>query len=270
MDLNKTNQNISTIYSLDKHKLQYDITVMKHNLIQYIENDTKNKKYKFFSNIFLILKIQYLEHIKNTNNSYIYIPDILLRIFKNNSSNITLFNLVGCYNDGNINDLLMENNKIFISENYLHKYFKCTSTKCTEENKIENVLDLYISIITYIYYIKYIQKLNNKFSTEIETYIKTKIYKTSDSKVLLSVYSSTIYDLTIIPNTVKEYLNEEIGSTICYQKIKEHYLKSIHDFYDKYILSFLLHRNADFYENHPLLEKNIAKKIYCTFEVCGK
>ena len=250
---------------------------IKRKIIEYIEYNYNHDKYYF--NIFLLIKLQYLKFANNNINDS-QIPKKVIDIFNNEPQNLKLIQiLLGYSNNEKEEDLLFEENRIIIPADIITNYFRLHSTKCNDEHKyITNKIDLYISILTYIYYKNYLSKLNTDFHKRITIAIFWEIDKNNN---LSSLCNSTIYDFTDIPNTIQMFIYNynEINNSIGKHHHKminnnnnnnnnndliiQHHLKIIHKFYNEYILSYLIHSYKS-YKQHPLIENDLSKSLIYT------
>ena len=236
---------------------------IKRKIIKYIEYNYNHNKYYF--NIFLLIKLQYLNFANNENDSQI--PKNVIDIFNNEPQNLNLLQIILGYSN-NEEDLLFEENRIIIPAEIITNYFRLHSTKCIDEHKyITNKMDLYISVLTYIYYKNYSSKLNTDFHNRIILAIYREIDKNNN---LSSLCNSTIYDFTDIPDTIQMFIYDynEINSSIDKNinnndLIIQHHLKIIHKFYNEYILSHLIHSFKS-YKQHPLIENGLSKSLIYT------
>lgn len=251
----------------------------------YINNNFKNDNY--YLNIFLLLKLIYLCKInENNNNKHIYVPKTVIKTFTKNLKDISFLHIMGCSDVNGINGNSIDiftNQMIIIPEDLIYNYFQRNNTHCNMENIISQKLDLYLSILTYIYHNTYSSILNKDFHNQIISYIRDEIntFNCNDNIINL-LYQSEIYnfqelvinikdfeykfskininifeyfrkyDIDINDISIPNYDNIDINKLNYYEFIV-HHLIMIHSFYNKCIL-FPLIFNTN-YKTHPILEK---------------
>lgn len=178
------------------------------------------EKDEYYNNIYILLKMLYLKY-ENETEITINIPELYF---------LNIYNLM-----------------IISSQNVIQSFFLHRNTIAIDENVyIKKKFDLYISLLTYICYYKYLPKLDKN----IHLHIKDCICNNNPDNSLLS---SEIYKFKIIPNDVIEKFFEKTfvnNNNDNVQRLTCHLLY-IHDFYN-YILNFLINNKNFEYKNHPL------------------
>ena len=204
----------------------------------------------YYSNIFILLKILYLGNkcSKNENNC-IYIP---IEILKTSLKDLTFLSLMG-YNE-NFAKFSNNNNMIITSREAVASFFACRNTNAVDEHQfipLKDKFDLYISLLTYIYY----KRINKKHHTDIVNRILFKLNKSSDD-VIAMLLSSKIYNfknIFSIDISLREnmFVNDDDDDKKI-ETILAYHLLLIHEFYDNYILPTLINNKKHIYKNHPL------------------
>lgn len=251
-------------------------SIEKEAIIKFID------KKCFYNNLFLFLKIKYLiTKYQSEKNKYdhLKIPIHLLYIFNDNKNRKKLtFEYIsgGVNNDNNDFKKYMEN-LIIIPKDIIVNYFLREDTRCYRENTyVKNKLDLYFSILTYIYFYTHFPEnsYTEEFHNEMMAFIKI-IIKHYDNKeeIVDSIYNSTLYDFRNIPNDIKDFMYEfsdiqihsiqfyncynnnyivDINLVQLYSNFVAHHIITIFRFYKEYILSYFIINKLFKYMNHPL------------------
>ena len=247
----------------------------KKSLIKYIETNVTSNNY--YNNIFLILKLNYLQLCEKEKS--IKVPQNLIKIFENDPKKLTFLHISGCNEINNCKIDDFQNNMIFIPQKIISNYFNSMETYCIDEKKfIKNKLDLYLSLLTYIYFHNF-SNLNKNFNIEICNYIKnnTDNYN-SDNDIITYLYNSNIYNFSKIPNDIlnfeynfkdnhidllnyyNQYVDENNLMNIEEFHFIFHHLITIFKFYNQYILSYFI-TSKSLYKFHPLIENNICQNF---------
>ena len=248
-------------------------------IINFITRNFNQKLYHL--NIYILIKLYYLKYTTNNN---VYIPKTLIKRFNETPHCLKFLDIIGCSKNHNFDDDIksfMRQNMILIPENIIVNYFNYNNSKCVKENEyIENKIDLYISILTYIYYWTY--KFNNHFHEKIVLYITDEICTNNNSDIITSLINSKIYNLIDIPNDKIEYFhyaytdhshenplqlfnhynnnnkNNNINdNTITIPSLVMHHLKTVYNFYNTYILTYFINDEKCLYNDHPLIARII-------------
>ena len=224
----------------------------KNAIRDYVSLNSDNDDY--YSNIFILLKILYLGNkcSKNENNC-IYIP---IEILKTSLKDLTFLSLMGYIeNFAKISNNNNEGNMIITSREAVASFFACRNANAVDERKIipiKDKFDLYISLLTYIYYYNSYKRINKEHHTDIVNRILFKLNKSSDN-VIAMLLSSKIYNfknifsIDISPHK-KMFVNDDDDKKN--ETILTYHLLLIHEFYDNYILPTLINN-----------KKNICIKI---------
>ena len=251
-----------------------------NEILEKIENYV-NENYKhdrYYENIFLLLKLQFLKTRNNNHNrNHYHIPSNIKHIFDKNPSKLTFAQIAGFDINSDINNL--SEKMIYIPKQIITSFFLENYTKCVGEKKyIKNKLDLYISLLTYIYHNINYTKLNKIFHARVASYIVGEITNRENVNIdFPEIYSSIIYNFTKIPNIMDKYIYiyhniniDIINNKYSYNTIKnstkiddnfiKHHLTILHKFYNEYILLFLIYFTK-YYTTHPLVENGINQKI---------
>ena len=198
--------------------------------------DDNYKKDEYYSNIFILLKLLYL----NNKCSY-YIPT---KIANTLLKNLKTLDLLG-YNE--------TFDMFIIPQNSIDNFFRIRNTLANDENKyIQDKLDLYISLLTYIYYYLLPRNSHNYIVNLIQSNL------VDDEDINNALLSSTVYDFKNIYNNVEKFFYEKV---VINEKEEEeendlvrmtYHLDLLYNFYNTYILQKLISNKNVAYKNHPL------------------
>ena len=235
------------------------------------------QKENFYNTLFLYLKLNYMKHyynnIANNNNNNNNIEKHLLSRIGNESEKLTFFNIIGLTKFSLTHSLPPQ--VVYIPPNLIKNYFSQKSLrtiKMDRENaNVTNKLDLYFSLLTYIYYHQYSK--NHIIQKEIYEKMLKYIQFKPNEKIISSLYESTIYDFSNITDIMADFKYDVEDIKVngyeffkCYSKTSDddnpkydfksydficHHLITIFRFYEQYILS---HFFTDYipYNDHPL------------------
>ena len=213
-------------------------------------NDNKDDIY---TNIFILLKMLYLGNEYSKND--IYIPSELMK-----SKDLTFLNLMG-YNENFAKNYKNLGNLIITSQKVIDEFFHLRDSNVIDENQfIPHKFDLYISLLTCIYYYLLPKDSHN----DIFTRILFEINKNNNNEKMNDlIVSSTIYNFKNIPiNMYNQFYKNVVIDDDEKIKILVKHLTLIYDFYNNYILNYLI--NTIDYKIHPL--ENLR---YTFSEQCG-
>ena len=182
-----------------------DSRVINTNLPKIIEFIDENcNENDIYNNIFLLLKLKYLMFYKQFNENVIHIPENIMNIFSNYSEKLTFLDISG-YNESICQIDNFIKNMIFIPENLIVRFFKSKKTNCIDEDlHIKNKLDLYFSILTYIYYHSF-PKLNKNINFNLTNFMKNVLEMEENEKIVTLLYKSIIYNFINIPNDMEYF-----------------------------------------------------------------
>lgn len=237
-------------------------------------------KKDIYNNLFLFLKLKHLLHFEKKKD--IYIPQHITDKYINEY--LTFLDISGVSIIGSDTLLYLDNfssmNMIFIPPSIIENFFSWNQTNCQEENKyVSNKLDLYFSLLTYIYISSFLPTSGkqNDFHNRIMHFVKENI--STDNINLL--YNARIYNFLEIPNEIDKfkygYKDTRINSNQYYKHYSEstniggnieiniafHHLITLFRFYNQYILTYFF-VNPIHYEFHPLL---LVKKSVSSVEL---
>ena len=258
--------------------------------IQYLKELLKGfiEKNSFYNNLFLLIKMKYLtcydlKNIINNDDDYrddneIYIPQNLLTIF-NNNNDLTFNHISGGYlryND-NFNEYFL--NLLVIPKNIIHNYFSYNETGCcAEKDYVKDKLDLYFSILTYIYFHTH---FSSRDDDKIKRFLKNFIENEMNKNFIDSLYNSTVYNFEMIPDDIKNFIYEfsdvQVHSLRFYNHYNHtrddddnvsdftnfiaHHIVTIFRFYKQYIISYFMTDLSDTYKIHPLEKCSLANNV---------
>lgn len=237
--------------------------------------------------MFLFLKLKYILHGKDNE---MYVPQNVFDIFNDVNKNLTFLNISGLNEKSFELNSLNNDSMIFIPENIIKNFFSWNKTNCREENKhVENKLDLYISLLTYIYYHNFPAKGNREnFHTHMTNFLVKSIANEEEEEKMKKninlLYNSVIYDFLEIPNEIEKFIykftdikinsfhffkqynvnndnnnNRNLSSdNDNYTNFVFHHIITMFRFYNQYILPYFF-TNPTHYRYHPL--HNVCKKI---------
>ena len=232
-----------------------NIFMIKDNLYKKI--DRKN----LYTNIYLYLKIKYIEN-KKKYGPETYIPADKIVYKKYN----TLIDAVGYETSIYKNIATLDPETIYISPQKISQYFQERDTNCIDEKKyIKDKVDVYISTITYVHYASLLQALGEdteetrNATAAITKAVRNKIDEADSSTVRELYKKSTVYDFSSIPYSVSIYhpQNENLNHT----EVSEIHMKTVHTFYNEYILANLILMVPQKYQCHPLVENGVNQPI---------
>ena len=265
------------------------INITTEKLIKYID------KRCFYKNIFLFIKLcnlQYYSQRRNKNS--LLVPDNLMKIFNEPTEELTFLQITGCLEIANKHGRRnnVPSNLIFIPKDFITQFFTLNETMCCGEKEfVKNKVDLYFSILTYIYIHTFsLQYLRENFHDDIISYMKKFLTPEEEEEdilnkrknIILSLYNSVIYNFSQIPNDLESFhykfsdiklniyehynhynSNEYKNPNPLYLYCILHHLITIFRFYNDYVLSyFTLIHNAT-YKIHPLENvREILSKNY--------
>ena len=237
-----------------------------------------NRK-NLYKNIYLYLKIKYIENIKKYGTET-YIPDkAAAAAYKKYN---TLVDVVGYETSIYKNIATLDPETIYIPPQKISQYFQERATNCIDERKyIKNKVDVYISTITYVHYASLLQALDGNTeetrnaTAAITEAVKNKVDQACPSIVRELYRKSTVYDFTSIPNSLSKYhirhqfhphhQEKSENLTINHTELSsEIHLKTVHTFYNDYILGNLILINPHKYQCHPLTENGVTQPIVPT------
>lgn len=251
-----------------------DINIIP-KLITYI-----NQKH-LYRNIFLYIKLCHLQfYSQKDNRNHFHIPLNLINLFSHKPKNLTIWDISGGneISDKWDDQYLPPLNIIYIPEYIISNFFIQNQTICGKENSfILNKMDLYFSILTYIYAFSLTSKMEiqDNICLYLKEFLQTleKEKETIKHQIIYSLYNSTIYDFSEIPDTVESFpyeyhsskidifdhldkyghCNENETDNLNYVDCAFHHLITISKFYNEYLLSCcLLNKYSPIYQNHPL------------------
>ena len=260
MEIENKNINIPKKRNINSENCQ-----KKELLINYIKNKC------FYNNLFIYIKVMHQRFEKLQIDDQHYIHQHLLNLFnmsKDKDSTITFKHISGAYGK-------LPKEMIFIPKNFIVNFFRVTPTGCCDENDfIKDKIDLYISVLTYIY-TSFKVSVDEMFHENVISCIKE-----SDEQTIDSLYDSIIYDFSNIPNIVEEFIykfsdlktnavkfyhhysqtsSANKKNVSYFYNFMTHHLVTIFRFYKQYIISYYITDFNNLYKEHPL--ENVCHSI---------